>query len=1458
MISLVVLSVVVGGVLLTLQLTRPARLGNEAARQIQSLIAESENLLKESREAKDEETAETNLRRAALRSDQALRHLNSYLERNPDDPEMALLQAELMADRATGVVGPYEERVAQIHQRILVRFSNLPKEDLDEVRFRLADLYIRLSDAYQTDYQQVGLAEQGVAQGRYPAAIELAQALDQEDPRTQALLGKAHEGRGDIQDALEAYRNAWNLYPEALANAPDDEKLTRDILEVAWRWARLYRDEREEPEEADRVLTELAGLLPDSAEALLVRYFFFRESDDIEQASKALADAQKQAPRDPKVLITVVEHSLEQGDTTTARDVFKSIPDEYRRENSQRVAMLGGLIEHYENRPAEAMRLWDEALKIAGGNDADLTWWNAYVSLKTGGSEGDRQLIDQFKRLTGGNESDPRYQLLQALDLMARGKVQNAITTLEGLRARGGNPLLVQNKATQSLAACYVLVGRREDAETLFQDLEEADSDSSLEMVINHANLLESLDKTGEAIERLRTARTTFGDDPALLVTLLRLRLSEQSKRPPRTRSWAAFDQDAERLQEMPENVLPLESLQRLELELMRADRDLLANQPGQADDRLKKALETWPTNPRLWAARAELLKRSGDPEAALALLEEGLKEAGDGPTLRLTMARLLVDLGRGREAQKRLVDGIEQLGSDAQRELVQALGRLRMAQGDYDGARNAFLSWSKLAPAAPEPLLELIEIALLANRIPEADLYLDRLKRSKAEDAISAQMAEASILLHQAERGETAALGRSVKLIESVLKEAPGLASAHMLNGRIQEVSENPQAAADAYRTAWNLGDREALLRLADQLVKLGRVDELKQLRNGSGSGSSAGIGLVSAQALLAVGAGRNEAQRLRESAVEDPEALAVANALLARAMLLEGQYDELEQLLDQQAEDQSTPTNAAPWFELITIQVRLGRDQATLERTIDRALKSSTGIPSELLEARLRWTIGDIEAADQIMEAALDNEIVNPDLMIGAASFYQQTGRPDRAEPLLERLMENPSVAAGAALQLAMVLSERASGDPETWQRARDLASNGPMIPERRLAIGVVQSRAPNPEQRREAIPVFENLMADLPLMDGRAVQARNQLARLLIDLGDADRAAQITEISADSPTAPAEAIVLHVRALLRAGRLAEAGSQLSRLELLRPGDPEVADLRSDQLIRANAGNPSDLVEQVNNRLTSPGGDLFARAAALQLLTVGTPEAIEAADQIAQDLAKVTPGSQWVSGLVLAIRGRSEEALEQCALAVPDLDLTDQTARVGVTEAVLQAVQAAPIDQRITQVDRARPIIATMLEKRPGDPDLLTASAILCHHAGEYQKEAELYRAILERRPGDLLALYNLGLVLSEGLEQPEQGLAEIARMESRVGPVPAVLGARGVILIRQERFDEAIQALEQALAIEPTAARHYYLALASLKSGRDELFRTHLAQARTLGLDPNSIDQWHQDDLQAILAR
>src|SRR5690606_38638024 len=122
---------------------------------------------------------------------------------------------------------------------------------------------------------------------------------------------------------------------------------------------------------------------------------------------------------------------------------------------------------------------------------------------------------------------------------------------------------------------------------------------------------------------------------------------------------------------------------------------------------------------------------------------------------------------------------------------------------------------------------------------------------------------------------------------------------------------------------------------------------------------------------------------------------------------------------------------------------------------------------------------------------------------------------------------------------------------------------------------------------------------LLADLPVMHPRAVEAREQLVGLLIGLGRPGRAAEVSAISAGQPAPTPEALTLHARALLRAGRAAEVAAELDRLELLRPGDPVAAELRAARLLQAGDGDPAGLEQAASDRLGSPGGELFARAA-------------------------------------------------------------------------------------------------------------------------------------------------------------------------------------------------------------------------------------------------------------------
>jgi tetratricopeptide (TPR) repeat protein len=1505
--TLAILGLILGVSALALQLTRPDRVGEEARRQIEQLVE-------------------------ANRPDLALRHLGRYLEQQPEDADMLFLQARLLAEQATDI--PTLERAGLLHDRLLRQYPNHPK--VDETRARLAELYILLSDTYRQSFDLLRDPERGALEYRYRAAAQIARDLitrREDDPRAHFLLGRALEGlvvpgaQEELEGAITSYSESLKRFDRklpgleqaldkaegALDEVPDGEgaelaraaaeaevdraadaldEATSGLAEVVSRLARLYRDRAGKPEEAEEVLDLLLSARPDDVRLRLARYEYYRELYDERQAAIELQEALKLAPEDLLVRLAAARHALHRGDPAAAQAHLDVIPESKDpREDAVR-RLVGGMIDFAEDRRMLAMDRWRDALVDVKGTNEELTWWLAYVQIRLGRIEDALNLIAHYRALSGGEVGQPRLQLLLALLDEQLGNHMRAIDVLERLRldTRVAGP--VRDQAILALARCYEALGDRTGAGRIFDLAAQADT-RSITPIVAKVQMLQRSGKYQEAATVLeRALEDRAPDNPELAMMLAGVRLSEQAILPPQQRSWDDFEQAIEKAGQAFQVAAEAEGItdpQSVDLAIVLADRDLLEGRLDQADARLQEVLERSPANPSLWAARAELMRRSGQPEQAIRVIEQGLEASGDGARLRIALAGALLELGKGREAQRRLIEGIDRLQADEQAELWEELGRLRLAQADLDGADLAFLNWAKLERGAPRPILARIDVALQEDRIDDARKLLDSLSGGLADQLESYgdlfegrrvaevqdlpyRLATAEILLRQAERMQAAPAGpepsagdgegegtrklvlleQAQEIVNDVLGDARELADAHLLLGRILEAHGRPEDAVISYKNAWERNAEQALTPLTDLLARHGRFDELERLALDSETDPQ--IGRLSAQALM--GAGEvSRASRLIDLARDDANSPAALTAWQARMLSMAGRQDELEGLLRRQAE-RAAPNEPGPWIELVAAQAGMGRDRSALEVTIRRALERVSGIPAATLEARLRRAAGDPEGADAALWNALEGPIADPMLLIEAASYYSETGRPERAEPLLERLRSVESVSDAATLELAMKLADRAFGDLEAWEQA--LALVGPEGNDlgRRLARAVVVSRSPDPARRAEAIPLFEGLMADLPLMAPAAVEARNQLVLLLIALGQPGRAAQITAVSASQPSPSPEAIAMHARALLLAGRLAEAGDELDRLELLRPGDPEVAELRVSRFLLAD-DDPTPLVRAVEDRLASPNGPLMARVAVLHLIKIGSPEAIEAAGRIAEQLGRQAPGRLWALGYALAAQGRPDEALDRCNESLKAIDLTDPAERLGLVDAVLAAVQVTPVADRPRAVKRARPIIDEMLRRRPGDPDLLLPSAILHHQVSEYQAEADIYRQVLDRRPGDHQALYNLALVLSEGLDRPKEGLEQINLLEARTGPVPQVLGARGVILTRLERFDEAIRDLERCVELEPTADRHYFLARAYRKAGFDQQFREQIDQARRAGLDPDVFDRGQRDEVRQLLA-
>ena len=72
-----------------------------------------------------------------------------------------------------------------------------------------------------------------------------------------------------------------------------------------------------------------------------------------------------------------------------------------------------GSIDLAESRPEEAIRAWRTGLLEIGGNDAALTWQLAHVLLEVGRVSEAEPLIDQYRRLVGGDDAGPEIPLPQ-------------------------------------------------------------------------------------------------------------------------------------------------------------------------------------------------------------------------------------------------------------------------------------------------------------------------------------------------------------------------------------------------------------------------------------------------------------------------------------------------------------------------------------------------------------------------------------------------------------------------------------------------------------------------------------------------------------------------------------------------------------------------------------------------------------------------------------------------------------------------------------------------------------------------------------------------------------------------------------------------------------------------------------------------------------------------------------
>ena len=862
------------------------------------------------------------------------------------------------------------------------------------------------------------------------------------------------------------------------------------------------------------------------------------------------------------------------------------------------------------------------------------------------------------------------------------------------------------------------------------------------------------------------------------------------------------------------------------------------------ARDHLRAAARLSPDDPAVLRAMADAFA-SEDPAHAAELLHHAVERAPGDPGLRARLARVLTASGDDADAARqweRAAGLCDEAGPEAAEEAAEAwreLARCRLAVGDVDGARVALAAARVRAPGESDPeilrvaaeiarrtedwigaLQALEQAAALLPDDAQAQRELGSLRLSQEDFDGAATAFEAALELEPDDRRSLAALsrahelagryGRAADVLEALSAIQPGDVETLIGLGRCRSAAGAPAGASTALRRATEVEPEVAMIRwlLADALVDAGRSDEAFTQAELAVSlapdAPEAQRALANARRARGDSEGaRRDLERAVELAPDDPKTFEALAAVADDAGDLEAVRDALHRAVALRPEHAQ---NAVRFAELIAADgwdvpfvtprtlVPIDEDSAALvERALAPLIRRSGG-PIVERAARALSTVlarkGDLEAAHDVLTTVSEGGPDDPTAAVfdiesllqrawlrlllddahgalAAARLARAHGADDaRAHGLigLAHAAEGEPLAAARALraalectpddaELGMLLAEslRAAGRDdeavEVLEKAR--AAGGGSSAD--VALGEVALQRGD---AAAAVDAFERGVA----ADKRDPDTWRRLATARAEAGDLDGAVQSLERAVQLAPERADWQAALGAELMRTGRAEEARSRYARAIVLDPG---TVDHRCGDAEAAIAlGLEDEARSALADALRIDPGHARARAILGGLeLDAGRP-----------DLAK--------EELAAAVEGSPEDAGFQRSLGFAARDVGDEDSALGAFE------RSAALDV--------------------ADVSTFMALGELHERRRELDDAIQAYQQVLANAPDSAEAHFRLGR-LCAGSGMTEKALAHLRQAAALTPQDPRPLVQTGRVLAAAEAYDLALDAFDEALAID-----------------------------------------------------
>ncbi|GIW87724.1 MAG: hypothetical protein KatS3mg108_2048 [Isosphaeraceae bacterium] len=1325
--------------------------------------------------------------------ERAVDDLRLYLRYRPDDPQAwaDLARWSDQADRD----GRQALSVFYLYREALRR---LPEDR--QLRRRAIDLAFEInrpgdaaelldpwlaSDPNQPELQ-ILKARALAAQGQPAQAEPILRALIESEPaRVSAYLGLAELWAG----ALARSDEVAPLLDRMVEANPQDP-----AARVA-RW-RFFRSRPELGRQADpQDISEALRLAPENVEALRAAAEIDLEQNRLDEARARLETASRLAPHDP---------------ATAAARAALALRD---------------------NQPQDALAQLDQAIQ-ANPRDRDLplTRLNLLIDLgQIDGATGARARLDALRRR--GLHS-ALTDFFEGRIAAARGRWGDALRRLAAAADLLQLDPVYGPQVDRALLLCQEQLGLRlESLATRERMARRPNAD-----VATRLALAEAYTREGRLDQATLVHRSLLPVRPESRLDLIRLETLTQARKPPGERR---PNQLLSLLAEA-EAALPPSP----ELTLRRAAAQNALGQHSAARSTLEAGLTRFPDSRMIRIAFAQTLA-TDQPDQARALLDQ----APDRLDPEIVLARLALDLQRAdpsaRTTLAQLQSQLDDYPAQARLTVLEGLAWACLRLGDLNAARDHLARRVSLSDSITLRQT-LVDLELQLGQAQAAQAHVQALRGLEGESGTGWRYAQARIALDARARGHSQAAQQVRDIAREITERRPDSWIPPTLHARLAELERRSDDAIPLYQRALQLGadSPEIARRLAALLFRAQRFTEIDQLVSDLNARGQVPDDLRLLSALNAlryeqVDAGLTQIRQLLPESSRDPFEL----LFLARVLAYAGRLADAERPLRRAVE--LAPREPETHLALIEVLVQLERtDQARQQLQFLEAALDPADLP--LAQARAFDLLGEADRATQLFDTALAARPRHvPTLRAAAASALRQR-RYDRAQSLLNSLLDPASQAPPEAVQWArrsQSMLEVRFGSLEQIDSAlqtieASLQANPANLDDRRLRALLLAMR---PSRRQEAIAELETLEAARLLSDDE----RFLLAMLHGSNRDLDRCeAQMKRLLASPRRTPAHLAFMVILQLDRQ-RPAEARSWLDTLRQTEPDSPRTLELECRLLALEN--NRDALRRRLLDHARSKPDSLPAVAVLLE--RYGFLDAAEAGFR--QFAASIPARPEQVLPLVEFL-GRHSRVAEALDLAEPLRSSLPAPMLLSVVVPLVLNGQASEADRL-----RVESWLDAALAASPTDPVLRLKRANLRLYQGRIEEARSLYSEILASAPDDLEALNNLAWQLAFQKDQSAEALRLINRALEIYGHLPALLDTRAVIQLHQGQLEAALRDLQDALAAHPDQPLLYFhLAWVQHAAGNTDDARQSWQRARELGLTAETTDPLERANFQRLV--